>query len=98
MDSMEAMMRAEQARAAGDKFKVYDYKKAKRLIELHSPAVASLGIAEDWDWTGMEVYESGHFLVDLNAGPAIAGINGSIWGTPQLEMDGVRQDCFKESE
>ncbi len=66
----------------------YDFKQAKKLIQLNSDKLieASLGIKEDWFWTANTVYEEGKFVVDLDAIKEIAGITGSCWGTPTLQL------------
>lgn len=78
--------------------KYYDYKKAKDTI-LNTPGVlnASLGMAEDWFWTGEEVYKDGAFVIDLDDGPYIAGIKGSDWATPILRME-FADDLYKDVE
>lgn len=69
--------------------KTYNYKEAKRYIQMHSDIIesASLGMAEDWWWTADAIYEDSKFIYDLDAEPVIAGIGGSIWATPTLEVE-----------
>lgn len=78
--------------------KVYDFAKAKQIIEDHkkSLAEASLGIQEDWFWTAETVYEEGEFTQELDEIESIAGIPGSSWGTPviKLEFEDGSQDVF----
>lgn len=64
----------------------YDFKKAKKYIQMHSDLIeeASLGMAEDWFWTAEVVYSDNHFLHDLDTVEEIAGISGSTWATPSL--------------
>jgi hypothetical protein len=81
----------------------YDFKAAKKYIQMHSELIesASLGMHEDWWWTAETVYEDGKFKVDLDEdGLDIAGISGSQWATPTLEVqfkDGseVTKACFE---
>ncbi|HEM3626024.1 TPA: hypothetical protein U1C37_000410 [Streptococcus suis] len=66
----------------------YDFKKAKSLIEAERENIESayLGMREDWYWTAESVYENGEFTVDLDTVETIAGIPGSSWATPYLEI------------
>lgn len=81
--------------------KVYDYKSAKRFIQMHADKIqcASIGMHEDWFWTAETVFEGDKFKVDLDQeGLTIGGIDGSRWATPMLEcemLDGseVRKEC-----
>ena len=85
--------------------KRYDYAKAKENIEQgEGVESATLGIAEDWYWTAQEVYSADKgFLLDLETRPQIAGIHGSRWGTPFLEIEYTDgsidcSPCFLETE
>lgn len=74
----------------------YDYQKAKKLIqESVGLASASLGMAEDWFWTGETVWENGEFKKELDTpGLLLGGIDGSSWATPSLMLvfsDGVER-------
>lgn len=81
--------------------KKYDYKAAKRFIQMHADKIqcASLGMHEDWFWTAETVFEDGKFLIDLDdSSQKIGGIDSSDWATPMLECemkDGseVRKEC-----
>lgn len=81
--------------------RTYDYKLAKRFIQMHADkiACASLGMHEDWFWTAETVFQGGRFTVNLDDEDLkIAGINASSWATPMLECemkDGteVRKEC-----
>ncbi len=82
--------------------KCYDFEKAKELIAKHGEEVkeASLGMHEDWTWTAETIFEDGEFTQELKDGDKIAGINGSGWATPVLEIefkDGRTEtfNCFK---
>ena len=76
----------------------YDFKSAKRYIQMHSDIIdsASLGMAEDWGWTAETVYENGRFLVDLDECESIAGISGSSWATPTLEIEFKHNDTTEQ--
>ena len=79
----------------------YDFKSAKEFIELHKEHIseASLGMHEDWSWTAETVFEDGEFTKDLDKISEIAGIGGSHWATPTLEIiykngDHETKSCF----
>ena len=83
--------------------KEYDFKKAKKLIEEKKSEIesASLGMEGDWFWTAETVWtkEEG-FVIDLDTIEGIAGISGSYWATPTLEMElqygsALKVPCFK---
>lgn len=70
--------------------KEYDFKKAKQLIEERKNAIksASLGMAGDWFWTAEDVWEKEQgFVIDLDTVEKIAGISGSDWAIPTLQME-----------
>lgn len=69
--------------------KVYDYKKARKIIkETDGVKSASLGMYEDWSWTAETVWEDGKFTKKLlSKNMEIAGLNGSQWATPTLELE-----------
>lgn len=81
--------------------KLYDFEKAKTLIEKHKNKIVSayLGMHEDWFWTAEAVFEEGEYSIDLNSVETIAGISGSDWATPTLclEFEDTRKmiTCFK---
>ena len=76
--------------------KRYDYAKAKRLILETKPNEAGLFMATDKGWTYETVWTNRKFVVDLDKEPEIAGICGSLWATPMLDMDGEEQECYVE--
>jgi len=69
--------------------KNYDFQKAKAIISKLSDeiATASLGMNEDAFWTMEIVYEDGKYTRELNEGDEIAGISGSSWATPVLDIE-----------
>lgn len=91
-------------------YKNYDYKKAKSIIEQYlygkeprQLISASLGMKEDWWWTGETIWESGKFIRRLTKVTKIAGINKSYWATPVLELEfedesSIKMDCYFETE
>lgn len=81
--------------------KMYDYGKAKKLVQKYSDTleVACLGMVEDWYWAAEEIYEDGRLVYDLSEEPGIGGIRGSSWATPSLYLkfkDGRAEmrDCY----
>lgn len=74
--------------------KKYDFKKAKALIKKHKDTLkeAALGMHEDWFWTAETIWTNGKYTRKLP--DSIAGITGSNWATPTLELvfqDGTRK-------
>ena len=41
---------------------------------------------EDWGWTSETIWENGEFTKDLDTLKGIAGICGSSWATPTIEL------------
>jgi hypothetical protein len=83
--------------------KYYDYKKAKKTIESYLKdnrgygklLNASLGMEEDWNWTGETIWQNGKYLVKLTDKTNISGINRSYWATPVLELEFENEFIFK---
>ena len=86
MDSMLAFANAQMAH--GRLGRVFDWRKAARLIKEHKPTRASAGLQSDWEWTGGTIYENGK--PDIESYTYL----GSTWAIPELEMDGHVQECF----
>ena len=84
--------------------KYYDTKLIKNYIEKNKDVISSVdcGMKEDWGWTASTVYEDNKYSRDLNNEfVEIAGIEGSYWATPVMEVefkDGRTEilKCFKE--
>jgi len=93
MNTLDAFARGEVNR--GKEEMVFDWDEAARRIAATKPKVASAGLAQDWDWTGGDIYRDGK---PVNADDTYVFL-ASTWATPELDMDGVVQSCFKmESE
>ena len=83
--------------------KYYDYKKAKSIIKENKSkglVEASLGIKEDWYWTGETIWIDGKYTNKLKEDTKIAGINGSSWATPIIELfysdeTKITLNCYK---
>lgn len=85
--------------------KLYDFKKAKDLIDVEVDNAnvdkVFLGTLSDYYWTAETVWEKGKYIIDLGKVKTIAGIPGSDWDTPIINIyysDGKEKkvECFKE--
>jgi hypothetical protein len=69
----------------------YNYELAKKIVntfnDLGVLVEASLGMQEDWFWTGETIFENGEFKKELNSETTISGITGSSWATPVIKLD-----------
>jgi len=78
----------------------------KNYIENNKDKIETVycGMKEDWSWTADPVYENGEYLFDLNNKTvSIAGICGSYWATPVMEVefkDGETKivDCYETDD
>lgn len=75
----------------------YNFKKAKEIIESNKKELksASLGMSGDWSWTAETVFENEEYIINLDTVKKIAGIDGSYWAIPTLQLeykDGKYQD------
>ena len=63
--------------------KLYDFKKAKELIDIEVDNAdvdkVFLGTLSDYYWTAETVWEKGKYIIDLGKVKTIAGIPGSDW-------------------
>lgn len=80
--------KSNEAIKAGKKGMVFDWDKAAQLIKDNQPAYVEAGLSGDWTYTGGSIYQDGK--PDMASYTFLA----SMWATPQIELDGVRQDCF----
>ena len=87
MDTLSAFMIGQANR--GKELKVFDWDKAARLIRESGADNASAGLAGDWECTGDNILINGK--IPDNSCAYLA----STWATPELEIDGMRQDCYK---
>jgi len=75
--------------------KHYDYKKAKETINSYLKdhrgygklLSASLGMEEDWNWTGTTIWLNGKYIVKLTDKTKLSGIDRSVWASPVLELE-----------
>lgn len=83
--------------------KYYDYKKAKETIKNYLKdhrgygklLSASLGMEEDWNWTGTTIWLNGKYIEKLTDKTKLSGINGSVWASPVLELEFEDEFVFK---
>jgi hypothetical protein len=83
--------------------KHYDYNKAKETIKSYLKdnrgygklLSASLGMEEDWNWTGTTIWLNGKYIVKLTDKTKLSGINGSTWASPVLELEFEDEFVFK---
>lgn len=75
----------------GRELMVFDWVKAARIIKERNACEAGAGLSGDWEWTGGIILENGVPVPREDTYTYLA----STWATPELEVDGVRMDCFK---
>lgn len=68
--------------------KRYSYKLVKDFIEKNRKNIDQvvLGMSEDWGWTSDVVFSNNKYKNTLEDGACIAGIDGSDWATPSMEV------------
>ena len=90
MNTMDVFFRGEAARAAGNSLMVFDWDKAARRIKEERAWGAAAGLSGDWGYTGGEI------LLDGKPSPIedTYVYLASLWATPELEIDGFRENCF----
>lgn len=88
MDSISAFLRNQAAR--GKEMKVFDWRKAARLIAERRAKNASAGLQDDWEWTGGRIFKDGKPVPKRDTYTYLA----STWATPEIEIDGVFEDCY----
>lgn len=89
MNTLEAFMLGQASQ--GLEAKVFDWDKAATLIKENKPQRAEAGLAGDWEYTGGVIYENGYPVPGEDTYVYLA----STWATPQLELDGCVQNCYK---
>ena len=89
MDTLSAFVMGQANK--GKELMVFDWEKAARLIKGKQPKVASAGLAEDWGYTGGEIWQDGKPTPKDDTYVYLA----STWATPEIDLDGEREDCYK---
>lgn len=89
MDTMSAFVMGEANR--GKPLMVFDWDEAARRIRERGAHHASAGLARDWECTGGDILRDGEPV------PADATYVylASTWATPELEIDGVTEPCWR---
>src|SRR5262245_17769996 len=88
MDTMSAWAMGEASR--NKEAMVFDWHRAARRIRETGATTARAGLANDWEWTGGEILLGGKPVPPDETYVYLA----STWATPELELDGVVEDCF----
>jgi hypothetical protein len=78
-----------QAKADGNKLKVFDWNEAAALIKNTKPLIAEAGLGGDWPSTGGIIWQDGKPITDQYTYLA------SLWATPALMLYGKTIDCWK---
>jgi len=93
MDTMQAFMKGECARANGDNMTYFDGKKIAKLMKENDVTTAEIYLGSDRGYTETTVtLEKGKL-----SAPGI-GVDGSIWATPMLDIDGEEFEVGSSSE
>jgi hypothetical protein len=91
MDSFQAFINGEAARASGAKTMVFDWIKAAEIIRDRRPSSASAGLRGDWEWTGGSIFADGKPIPRGETYTYLA----SIWARPELDIDGDVIECWR---
>lgn len=89
MDTMSAFAMGQAHK--DEEHKVFDWDKAATLIKENKPDEAAAGLAGDWGATGGTIYRDGKPVPEEESYTFLS----SCWATPELDMDCLRQDCYR---
>lgn len=89
MKTMDAFMMG--SKNSNKELMVFDWDEAAKRIKEKKPKVARAGLQSDWEWTGGQIYRKGKIIPKEKTYTYLA----STWATPELDMDGDIQPCFK---
>lgn len=69
--------------------KNYDFEKIKNFIKKNRKEIKeiSIGMAEDWFWTGETIWEDNKYTKKISQNTMIGGIKGSYWATPAILVE-----------
>lgn len=94
MDTAQAFARNQQAKAAGNRHRVFDWNKAAQILhdrKFDNPVQkAGAGLSGDWEYTGGDIYCDGKPVPQDDTYVYLA----SSWATPELSVDGELIDCW----
>lgn len=88
MNTITALIRGQESQ--GKPRKVFDWDEAARRIREQNASCASAGLCGDWENTGGPIWQDGAPVPSDQTYTYLA----STWATPELEIDGVVEDCF----
>lgn len=89
MDNMAAFAMGDANR--GRELKVFDWARAAQRIKETGAKEARAGLAGDWEYTCGPILADGMPVPEDETYVCLA----STWATPELELDGMREDCHK---
>ena len=86
----EGISRAVELKKKGEKeeYKVFDWKKAEKILEEKGWPDAEAGLISDWDYTGGEIVKDKKKVHDSYTYLC------SFWATPALLINGKYIDCW----
>jgi hypothetical protein len=70
---------------------VFDWDTAAQRIKETKAENAAAGLNRDWEYTGGPILRNGLPVPRGETSVFLA----STWAKPELELDGVREDCYK---
>lgn len=85
---------AKRAEPGAKRTMVFDWDRAAALISGAKPREAEAGLEGDWDYTGGAIYRNGAPVAKDETYTYLA----SFWAHPQIEIDGIRQDCWRYAD
>jgi len=88
MDSLQAFAMGKANK--GKSLMVFDWVKAAQRIREVQPNQAGAGLQGDWEYTGGWIYQGGKPVPTDETHTYLA----STWATPELQLDGVKEDCY----
>lgn len=78
-----------------EKLKVFDWHKAAHLIREKQPHEARAGLAGDWVFSNVLIYQEGEIPEDAVDEKGFGYFYlCSNWAVPTLELDGEQQECW----
>ena len=88
MDTFQVFQAGNRARKMGAQVKIFDWAKAKNLIEQYNIQNVWAGLAEDWEWTSDKILVNGKWIENHGA------YLSSVWATPVFISEEIKVDCW----
>lgn len=88
-EAFALVVKAQAAKAAGNKMKTFAWDKAARILRKRGATEASAGLEGDWGPTAGTILENGKPCMDCGA------YLHSLWATPMLEIGEERIECWE---